>query len=94
MLPGGASLARAYGKLGTLSVGSGVTVSWDRAGLSPAQAAEQTRLRVYGKRWTLSVGSGVAVSWDRAGLSPAQAAEQTQLRGPMESWGRCRPGQA
>ncbi len=59
VLPGGASLARAYGKLGTLSV-----------------------------------GSGVAVSWDRAGLSSARAAEQTQLRGPMESWGRCRPGQA
>ncbi|HHS9596158.1 TPA: hypothetical protein ACTXD9_004089, partial [Raoultella planticola] len=36
--------ARAYEKLGTLSVGSGVTASWDRAGLSPAQAAEQTRL--------------------------------------------------
>ncbi|HFI5592134.1 TPA: hypothetical protein ACGQW1_000940 [Raoultella planticola] len=93
-MPGGASLARAYGKLGTLSVGSGVTVSWDRVGLSPAQAAEQTRLRAYGKLWLLSVGSGVTASWDRAGLSPAQAAEQTRLHGPTESWGRCRPGQA
>ena len=31
VLPGGASLARAYGKLRTLSVRSGVTASWDRA---------------------------------------------------------------
>ncbi|HHT0105992.1 TPA: hypothetical protein ACTXAP_005425, partial [Raoultella planticola] len=43
--------ARAYGKLGTLSVGSGVTASWDRAGLSPAQAAEQTRLRGPTESW-------------------------------------------
>ena len=124
VLPGGASLARAYGKLGTLSVESGVAASWVRA-VAPRPAGWRSNhgvnryrrlppsirrgllgvrewvlpggaslARAYGKLGTLSVGSGVAVSWDRAGLSPAQAAEQTQLRGPMESWGRCRPGQA
>ncbi|HHT0513848.1 TPA: hypothetical protein ACTW9A_003744 [Raoultella planticola] len=43
--------ARAYEKLGTLSVGSGVAASWDRAGLSPAQAAEQTRRRGPTESW-------------------------------------------
>ncbi|HHT0101777.1 TPA: hypothetical protein ACTXAP_001075, partial [Raoultella planticola] len=43
--------ARAYGKRWLLSVGSGVAVSWDRAGLSPAQATEQTRLRGPTESW-------------------------------------------
>ncbi|TCL52098.1 hypothetical protein EDC47_10182 [Raoultella planticola] len=88
VLPGGASLARAYGKRWTLSVGSGVAASWDRV-VAPRPAGWRSNHGVNRyRRLPPSIRRGLLGV--RGGCCPAAL----RLRGPTGSCGCCRSGQA